>query len=90
MAKSISRRRRKKAFQRGVAYVVSVAEAGDVDLTLFAGRREVTRTLTAYEAQFLAHLLTQTWQQSLDHQSRGWCAPSSHQPLSIFGCDTHA
>ena len=39
MAKLISRRRRKKAFQRGVAYVVSVAKAGDIDLTLFAGRR---------------------------------------------------
>lgn len=60
MAKSISRRRRKKAIQRGVAYVVSVAEAGDFDLTLFAGRRAVTRALTASEAQFLAHLLTQT------------------------------
>ena len=65
MAKSISRRRRKKAIQRGVAYVVSVAEAGDIDLTLFAGHRAVTRTLTATEAQFLAHLLAQTWPQSL-------------------------
>lgn len=90
MAKSNSRRRSKKALQRGVAYVVSVAEAGDVDLTLFVGRRAVKRTLKAGEAQLLAHLLTQTWQQSLDHQSTGWCAPSSHQPLSICGCDTNA
>lgn len=64
MAESISRRRSKKAFQRGVAYVVSVAAAGDVDLTLFAGRRAVTRTLKAGEAQLLAHLLTQKRSQS--------------------------
>lgn len=65
MVESISRRRSKKVFLRGVAYAVSVAEAGDIDLTLFAGRRAVTRTLTASEVQFLAHLLTQTWPQSL-------------------------
>ncbi len=65
MAKPTSRRRRKKTFQRGVAYAVTVAGTGDIDLTLFAGRRAVKRTLKAGEAQLLAHLLTQTWPQSL-------------------------
>jgi len=65
MAKLLSSRRRIKKIQRGVAYVVSVAEAGDIDLTLFAGRRAVTRTLKAGEAKLLAHLLTQSWPQSL-------------------------
>jgi hypothetical protein len=64
MAKPTSRRRRKKAFQRGVAYTVSVAVAGAIDLTLFGGRRAVTRTLKAGEAQLLAHLLTQKQSQS--------------------------
>lgn len=63
MAKHSTKRLRKKAFQSGAAYVVSVAEAGDIDLTLFAGRRTVTRTLKAGEAKLLAHLLTQTWPQ---------------------------
>lgn len=64
MAKSISRRRRKKAFQRHSAFAVSVCGIGDIDLTLFAGRRAVTRTLKAGEAQLLAYLLTQKQSQS--------------------------
>ena len=63
MAELVTKRRRKKAFLRNVAFAVSVAETGDVELTLFAGRREVIRTLKAGEAQLLAHLLTQTWPQ---------------------------
>lgn len=90
MAKPNTHRRRKKAFQHGVAYAVSVAETGDVELTLFAGHREVTRSLKAGEAQLLAHLITQTWQQLDDHQSRGGFAPSSHRPLSMSESDTNA
>lgn len=90
MAELITKRCRKKAFLRNVAFAVSVAETGDVELTLFAGRREVTRTLKAGEAQLLAHLLTQTWPQLGGHQSRGGFAPSSHRPWSISGIDTNA
>lgn len=63
MAKPTSRRRRKKTFQRGVAYAVTVAGTGDIDLTLFAGRRAVKRTLKPGEARLLADLLTQNWVQ---------------------------
>ncbi len=73
MAKPNTHRRRKKAFQHGVAYAVSVARTGDIDLTLFAGRRSVTRTLKASEAKLLAHLLTQKRSQSDGLESaHGW------------------
>ena len=74
MAELVTKRRCKKAFLRNVAFVVSVAETGDVELTLFAGSREVSRTLKAGEAQLLAHLLSQTWQQLGD--CRGTCKRS--------------
>ena len=63
MAKPTSRRRRKKTFQRGVAYAVCLSGTGNVDLTLFAGRRAVKRTLKPGKAQLLADLLTQNWVQ---------------------------
>lgn len=71
MGELSTKRRRKKAFLRNVAFAVSVAETGDVELTLFAGRREVTRTLKAGEAQLLAHLLSQTWPQLGDCRCAG-------------------
>lgn len=90
MAKPNTHRRRKKAFQRGVACAVSVARTGDIDLTLFAGRRSVTRTLKASEAKLLAHLLTQKRSQSDGLEgAHGWVpsTPSGAYRRRVVRCN---
>ena len=85
-----TRRRRKLAAQRLLACMVSSGAAGSVTLTLYSGRRTLTRELTAQEAQVLAHLLTHTAPQQSDRPSKRLCGSSLHQPSSSAGCDTYA
>lgn len=53
-------RRRKLAAQRGAAFMVSVGADGVVDLTLYAGRRSLTRALSAQDVSVLVNMLIQT------------------------------
>lgn len=59
MAKRISRRRRKLASRRALAFMVSAGEAGAVELTLYAGRCSLSRELDASDVRTLADLLNQ-------------------------------
>ena len=43
MAKRISHRRRKLVPRRALAFMVSAGSAGSVELTLYAGRRSLSR-----------------------------------------------
>ena len=90
MAKRISRRLRKLAPHRALAFMVSAGEAGAVELTLYAGRRSLSRELDARDIKTLVELLNQTSPQLTDLPSTGWCGPSLHQLSSICGSDTNA
>lgn len=68
---AMRRNRRALALESGMASVVSVGVDGAVDLTLYAGRRSLVRSLSAQDAAVLAHMLTQTSQQLPDHLSTG-------------------
>lgn len=59
MAKRISRRLRKLAPRRALAFMVSAGENGAVELTLYVGRRSLSRELTVVDAVLLARLLTE-------------------------------
>ena len=58
MAKRISRRLRKLAPRRALAFMVSAGENGAVELTLYAGRRSLSRELDARDVRTLVDLLT--------------------------------
>lgn len=90
MAKRISRRLRKLAPRRALAFMVSAGSGGSVELTLYAGRRSLVRSLSAQDAAVLAHMLTQTSQQLPDHRSTGSCGSSSCLFSSTSEFDTRA
>lgn len=56
----LSRRRRKLAVRQNSCFAIAqpLDGAGDVELTLFAGRRALTRVLTPVIAAALAHALS--------------------------------
>ena len=90
MAKRISRRLRKLAPCRALAFMVSAGENGAVELTLYAGRRSLSRELDARDVRTLVELLNQTSLLSPDLRSTRWCGSSWHRPSSICGSDTNA
>lgn len=90
MAKRISRRRIKLAPRRALAFMVSAGEAGAVELTLYAGRRSLSRELDARDVEALVELLNQTSPQLSDLPSTGWCGSSWHLLSSTCGSDTNA
>lgn len=57
MVKRVSRRLRKLAARRAMTFMVSVCEAGAVELTLYAGRRTLSRELDARDVGALIELL---------------------------------
>lgn len=77
MAKRISRRRRKLAPHRALAFIVSAGEADAVELTLYAGRRSLSRELDACDVRTLVELLNQTAPLSPDRWSTDDLQPSA-------------
>ena len=60
MTKRISRRRRKLAPRRALAFMVSAGSGCSVELTLYGGRRSLSRELDARDVRTLVQLLKQT------------------------------
>lgn len=90
MAKRISRRRRTLVSRHALAFMVSAGEAGAVELTLYAGRRSLSRELDARDVRTLVELLNQTSLLSPDLRSTRWCGSSWHLLSSTCGSDTNA
>lgn len=83
-------RRRKLAARAALAFSVAHGADGAVALTLFSGRRLLSRDLSGVDVQALVLLLTQTSLLLPDPQSKTVCELSLRRPFSISGSDTHA
>jgi hypothetical protein len=88
---AVSARRRKLQAAKQVAFAVAHDFSGrPVSLTIFSGRRALSRELSCADAHVLVQLLTQTSLLPLDLQSKAVCELSLRRPFSTFWNDTHA